>query len=143
MAFGDVLDAADRLSPDEQAELVAILQRRLALAARQRIVRETNEARQEYEGDLHADDARGADARDPACSASLIGPCAAPPASRGLYDAALSPPSRRRLLTGPQLADAGADALDRVVDSRGVLRPGGFAELQRIGTQGVGLGFDF
>jgi hypothetical protein len=50
MAFGDVLDAADHLSPDEQAELVAILQRRLALAARQRLVREANEARQEFEG---------------------------------------------------------------------------------------------
>jgi hypothetical protein len=47
-SFGEVLEAADRLSPDEQEELIAILHRRLAQAARQRLVAEVREARQEF-----------------------------------------------------------------------------------------------
>ena len=47
MPFGEVLEAADRLSPEEQEELIAILHRRLAQAARQRLAAEIQEARQE------------------------------------------------------------------------------------------------
>jgi hypothetical protein len=48
MPFADVLEAADRLSPDEQEELIAILNRRLAQAARQRLATEVQEARREF-----------------------------------------------------------------------------------------------
>ena len=48
MAFGEVLEAADQLSPDEQQALVAILQRRLAQAGRQRLAADVQEARQEF-----------------------------------------------------------------------------------------------
>jgi len=48
MPFGDVLEAADQLSPEEQQELIAILHRRLAQAGRQRLVAEVQEARQEF-----------------------------------------------------------------------------------------------
>jgi len=46
--FGQVLEAADRLSLDEQEELIAILQRRLASAARRRLAGEIQEARLEF-----------------------------------------------------------------------------------------------
>lgn len=46
--FGEVLEAADQLSREEQEELIAILHRRLAQAARQRLVAEVQEARQEF-----------------------------------------------------------------------------------------------
>jgi len=48
MPFGEVLEAADRLSQDEQRELIAILNRRLAQAARKRLAAEVQEARQEF-----------------------------------------------------------------------------------------------
>jgi hypothetical protein len=48
LPFGEVLEAADRLSPEEQEELIAILHRRLARAARQRLAVEIQEARQEF-----------------------------------------------------------------------------------------------
>ena len=48
MLFGEVLDAADHLSPDEQRELVAILNRRLALASRQQLIADVQEARKEF-----------------------------------------------------------------------------------------------
>ena len=48
LQFGEVLEAADHLSPDEQAELIDILRRRLAQAARQRLVAEIKESRQEF-----------------------------------------------------------------------------------------------
>ncbi len=48
VAFGDVLDAADRLTPDEQEALIEILHRRLAQAGRQRIVAEVREAQDEF-----------------------------------------------------------------------------------------------
>jgi hypothetical protein len=48
MPFGEVLEAADHLSVDEQQELIAILNRRLAQAARQRLAAEIQEARQEF-----------------------------------------------------------------------------------------------
>ena len=45
LPFGEVLEAADHLSLDEQEELIAILRRRLNEAARQRIAAEVQEAR--------------------------------------------------------------------------------------------------
>ncbi len=47
LPFGEVLEAADHLSQDEQEELIAILRRRLAQAGRQRVAREIQEARLE------------------------------------------------------------------------------------------------
>jgi hypothetical protein len=48
LPFGEVLEAADHLSQDEQEELIAILHRRLAQAARQRLAGEVKEARQDF-----------------------------------------------------------------------------------------------
>lgn len=48
LPFGEVLEAADHLSQDEQEELIAILHRRLAQAARQRLSAEIQEARKEF-----------------------------------------------------------------------------------------------
>lgn len=48
LQFGEVLEAADHLSHDEQEELIGILHRRLAQASRQRLVAEVQEARQEF-----------------------------------------------------------------------------------------------
>ena len=48
LRFDEVLDAADQLSPDEQRELIAILNRRLALASRRRLVDEVEEARKDF-----------------------------------------------------------------------------------------------
>ena len=49
MPFGDVLEAVDQLSLDEQETLIAILHRRLAQSGRQRLVDEIREAEQEFE----------------------------------------------------------------------------------------------
>ena len=48
LQFGEVLEAADQLSHDEQAELIDILHRRLAQASRHRLVAEIKESRQEF-----------------------------------------------------------------------------------------------
>ena len=48
LAFGDVLDAADQLSAEDQQELIAILQRRLADAGRERLLANINQARREF-----------------------------------------------------------------------------------------------
>ena len=48
LQFGEVLEAADHLSHDEQEELIGILRRRLAQAYRQRLVAEIKESRQEF-----------------------------------------------------------------------------------------------
>jgi len=48
LPFGEVLEAADRLSPDEQEELIAVMHRRLAQAARMRIAAEVQETRREF-----------------------------------------------------------------------------------------------
>jgi hypothetical protein len=48
MPFGEVLEAAEHLPPEEQEVPIAILQRRLAQAARQRLAAEIQEARQEF-----------------------------------------------------------------------------------------------
>ena len=46
--FGEVLEAADQLSPEDQQALIAILHRRLAQAGRQRLVAEVQEATREF-----------------------------------------------------------------------------------------------
>ena len=48
MPFGEVLEAADQLSPEEQQALIAILHRRLAQAGRQLLAVEIREAREEF-----------------------------------------------------------------------------------------------
>ena len=48
MPFADVLEAADHLSEDEQLELIAILNRRLAEACRARLIREVAQSRKEH-----------------------------------------------------------------------------------------------
>lgn len=48
LPFGQVLEAADQLSPEEQQELIDILHRRLVQTGRQRLVSEVQEARQEF-----------------------------------------------------------------------------------------------
>jgi hypothetical protein len=48
LPFGEVLEAADQLSPEEQEELIVILHRRLTHAARQRLAADIRGARQEF-----------------------------------------------------------------------------------------------
>lgn len=47
-AFADVLDAAEELDAEAQAELVAILSRRLAERGRERVVATVAQARREF-----------------------------------------------------------------------------------------------
>ena len=47
-AFADVLDAAEQLDLESQAELVAILSRRLAERGRERVAATVAQARQEF-----------------------------------------------------------------------------------------------
>ncbi len=47
-AFADVLDAAEQLDEDAQAELVAILRRRLAERGRERVATAVAQARSEF-----------------------------------------------------------------------------------------------
>jgi ribosomal protein S4 len=49
LAFDDALDAAEQLDADAQAELVAVLTRRLAERGRQRIADTVAQARQEFD----------------------------------------------------------------------------------------------
>lgn len=46
--FADVLDAAEQLDAEAQAELVAVLSRRLAERGRERIVASVEEARRDF-----------------------------------------------------------------------------------------------
>jgi hypothetical protein len=46
--FDGVLDAAEQLDADGQAELVAVLRRRLAERGRERVVATVSQARQEF-----------------------------------------------------------------------------------------------
>jgi hypothetical protein len=48
IAFADVLDAAEQLDADAQAELVAILSRRLAERGRQRVAETVVQSRREF-----------------------------------------------------------------------------------------------
>ena len=47
-AFADALDAAEQLDLDAQAELVAVLSRRLAERGRERLANTVGEARREF-----------------------------------------------------------------------------------------------
>ncbi|MDA0832426.1 MAG: hypothetical protein O2955_13270 [Planctomycetota bacterium] len=48
LPFGDILEAVDRLPLEEQEELIAIVNRRVAEAARQRLIEEVRQAEREY-----------------------------------------------------------------------------------------------
>ena len=48
MPFGEILEAIDNLSPDEQETLLNIVQRRIAALGRKRLVSEIQEARREF-----------------------------------------------------------------------------------------------
>jgi hypothetical protein len=48
MPFGDVLEAVDQLSADEQEALVSILHHRLAEEGRKRVASDVRELRQEF-----------------------------------------------------------------------------------------------
>ncbi|MGO9600940.1 MAG: hypothetical protein ACLP7Q_23405 [Isosphaeraceae bacterium] len=48
VVFGDVLDAAEQLDADAQAELVAILSRRLAERGREHVMEAVAQARREF-----------------------------------------------------------------------------------------------
>jgi hypothetical protein len=53
--FSDVLDAAEQLEPEAQAELVAVLSRRLSERGRERVAAAVAEARREFAlGRCHA-----------------------------------------------------------------------------------------
>ena len=52
LPFGDVLEAADQLSLEDQQELITILNQRLIQAARQRLVAEVEEANREFASGL-------------------------------------------------------------------------------------------
>jgi len=47
--FGEVLEAADRLSPEEKEALIEVLQRRLIDQRREELAREIAAARQEFQ----------------------------------------------------------------------------------------------
>ncbi|MCA9030708.1 MAG: hypothetical protein KDA66_07870 [Planctomycetaceae bacterium] len=49
VTFAEILDAADKLTPDEQESLVEILKRRIAESNRAHIAREVAEARAEHQ----------------------------------------------------------------------------------------------
>lgn len=48
MRFAEVLEAADRLSTDEQMELVEVLRKRIVEQRRREIAQDIREARQEF-----------------------------------------------------------------------------------------------
>jgi len=48
IAFADVLDAAEQLDADAQAELLAVLSRRLAERGRERVAAVVEQARREF-----------------------------------------------------------------------------------------------
>jgi hypothetical protein len=50
--FADALDAAERLDLDDQAELTAVLRRRIAERERARIAASVSEARREFDAGL-------------------------------------------------------------------------------------------
>jgi hypothetical protein len=50
--FGEVLEAVDRLSPDEQETLVAIVQRRMAERGRKLLAADVQDARREFAAGL-------------------------------------------------------------------------------------------
>ena len=48
LPFGEVLEAADLLTPDEQETLIVILRRRLAQSGRQRLLADIEESEKEF-----------------------------------------------------------------------------------------------
>lgn len=52
MAFGDILEAADRLSEEEQETLVDVLRRRIAERGRKRLLADVEESRKEFAAGL-------------------------------------------------------------------------------------------
>jgi len=48
VGFADILDAAERLDPDAQAELMAVLSRRLAEKGRERVAAAVARSRSEF-----------------------------------------------------------------------------------------------
>ena len=52
LAFADALEAVERLDVDAQAELVAILSRRLAERGRERVIEAVAESRREFAAGL-------------------------------------------------------------------------------------------
>jgi ribose 1,5-bisphosphokinase PhnN len=52
LAFADALEAVERLDVDAQAELVAILRRRLAERGRERVIETVAESRREFAAEL-------------------------------------------------------------------------------------------
>ncbi|MEW6351860.1 MAG: hypothetical protein AB1646_22655 [Thermodesulfobacteriota bacterium] len=48
MSFGDVLEAVDSLTLEEQETLIDIVRRRMAEKGRQRVIREVREGRDEF-----------------------------------------------------------------------------------------------
>ena len=59
IAFADVLDAAEQLDADSQAELVAILTRRLAERGRERVIATVEQARRVRHGPVSSDGCGG------------------------------------------------------------------------------------
>jgi hypothetical protein len=49
LAFDEIVEAFEGLTTEEQADLVHLMQRRLAHVGRQRVVAEVNEARQDVD----------------------------------------------------------------------------------------------
>ncbi len=49
LAFDEIVEAFDGLTPEEQADLVHLMKRRLAHLGRQRVVAEVKEARQDVD----------------------------------------------------------------------------------------------
>ncbi len=47
--FDELLEAAEHLAPEEQADLIAVLQRRLAELGRHRVVQEIRQGRDEFQ----------------------------------------------------------------------------------------------
>ena len=48
MTFAEVIEAIDRLSPDEQAALLDVVRRRLSEARRSRLIAAVEEAQRDY-----------------------------------------------------------------------------------------------
>jgi len=49
LGFDDILEAVDSLTPEEQVDLVHLMQKRLAHLGRQRVVAEVKEAQQDLD----------------------------------------------------------------------------------------------
>ncbi len=52
VTFDELLSAVEHLSEEEQADLVAVIQRRLAQRGRQRVINDVREARTEFQKGL-------------------------------------------------------------------------------------------